>query len=228
MAVTAFLSAIAGGVTTIVAQETIKYWRSPSISVGLYEAKAVEPYIPHREGTPSKLATGQRDVLRRRLYKDIHLIVSNTGKKPARGCEATMDIFKDGEEIPKPIRLGWRRRPPILYMNEDQDEGYNSDTMRQRTGPCDINRKDSAKLDLLRLSVEVTEYPNEETTKEMNVDKLTTLSSFRNHDFDPNKKYRLDVSVTSSNADPAEISLQLNWNGEYGDEDLREAISVVE
>lgn len=140
--------------------------------------------------------------------KDIHLIIENQGYRPAKGCEAPLDIFEEGEEIPKPIRLGWRKRPPMLYKNLDDWE-----MMRQRTAPFDITRKSQAQLDLLRLR-----------TRE---DRLTTLSSFRSDDFEKDTEYRLDRAVTSSNANPQEISLRLNWDGGHDDASLREAITVV-
>lgn len=190
------MSAVAGGVVSLVGRHAIVYWRRPKLSLDLYEAGGQRPYIPHRS-----LPNGE-------LVKDIHLIIENQGYRPAKGCEATLDVLEEGKEIPKPIRLGWRKRPPYLYQNLEPGE-----MMRQRTAPFDVNRKSQAQLDLLRLR-----------TKK---DKLTTLSSFRSHDFEKDTEYRLNLTVTSSNANPQEISFYLNWNGGHDDASLREAITVA-
>lgn len=205
------IPAVAGGVVgsilTLGGRQLIVYWRRPKLSLDLYEAGGQRPYIAQRTLIEGE-ATNEQAVTQGELVKDIHLLVENQGYRPAKGCEATLDIFEECEEVPKPIRLGWRKRPPILYKNLDDWE-----MMRQRTASFDINRKSQAQLDLLRLR-----------TKE---DRLTTLSSFRSHDFEKDTEYRLDLTVTSSNANPEEISLRLNWDGGHEDASLQEAISVI-
>lgn len=200
-------SAVAGGAVSLGGRRLLVYWRRPKLSLDFYEAGGQRPYVAQRTLIEEK-ATDEKDAVTREVVKDVHLIVENRGYRPAKGCEATLDIFKEGEEVPKPIRLGWRKRPPILYKNLDDWK-----MMRQRTAPFDINRKSQRQLDLLRLR-----------TRE---NKLTTLSSFRSHDFEKNTEYRLELTVTSSNTNPEEISLRLNWNGEQDDASLREAITIV-
>lgn len=190
------VSAVAGGGISLVGRELIVYLRRPKLSLDLYEAQEQRPYVVQRTFTDGE------------PVKDVHLIVENQGCRPAKGCEATLDISEEGKEIPKPIRLGWRKRPPILYQNLEDWE-----MMRQRTAPLDINRKSRAQLDLLRLRTE-------ENT-------LTTLSSFRSHDFERDTEYRLDLTVTSSNANPEDISLRLKWDGEHEDASVQEAITVI-
>lgn len=203
------LSAVAGGAVSLGGRQLLVYWRRPKLSLDLHEAGGQRPYIAQRTLIRREAKNEQDAVASGELVKDIHLIVQNQGYRPAKGCEARLDIYHEGEEIPKPIRLGWRRRPPIYYQDLNDWE-----IMRQRTAPVDINRKSHAQLDLLRLrTVE---------------NKLTTLSSFRSHDFEKDTEYRLDLTITSSNADPRELSLRLNWNGGDDDLNLQEAITITE
>lgn len=216
------LSAVIGGAASLAGREAIRFYRRPRISLDLYDAKRMNPYVITRTLDEGPIDYAGRQVTQRKIAKDVHLLVENHGYRPVRGCEATMDIYEEEKEIPKPVRLGWRKRPPVLYQNLDFGEA-----MRQRTAPFDINRKSQAQLDLLRLQCRLIEDAETGEIVDRNVDKLTTLSSFRNHNFDADTEYRLDITVTASNTDPEDISLRLHWDGTIDDAALREAVSVA-
>lgn len=211
------MAAVAGGAVTLGGREAIRYYRRPRLSLGLQEVRGEKPFIVKREMENDVIDS---QTTQQKIAKDIHVEVTNKGYRPALGCEATVDIFENGEEIPKPIRLGWRKRPPLLYENQNFGE-----TVRQRTAPFDINRKSKAQLDLLRLRYQLLEDNGKVVDR--NVEKLTMLSSFRSHDFEKDTKYEFEVTVTSSNADPETIRLQLDWNGGIEDNDLQDAISII-
>lgn len=218
------ISAVAGGVvggaTSLIGREAIRVYRRPRLSLDLYEAKGARPYIVTRSIDETSLNKGGQKILEQKMAKDIHLIVENKGYRAVQGCEATMDVFEEDEEIPKSIRLGWRKRPPVLYQDLDSE----SEAMRQRTAPFVINRKSEAQLDLLRCRYAITRDAKTREKLDEKVEKLTTLSSFRSHDFENDTEYRLEVTVTSSNADPEDITLRLNWDGQIDDESLEDAI----
>lgn len=212
-----------GGGASLLLREGVRYYRRPRLVIDLYEAQGEQPYFPSRNLGKARVHLDDQKVTRYNRTKDIHLSVSNGGLRPARGCEVTMDIYEEGKEIPKPIRLGWRKRRPVLYDELSDPEG-----MRQRTAPFDINRRDDALLDVLRLHY--FEFQSEQTEEvvKREVDKLTTLASFRPHEFDPETDYRLEITLTGSNVNPSSISLNLHWNRGLEDEDLQSAIEVRE
>lgn len=221
MPIIELLSAAIGGAASLAGREAIQFYRRPRVSLDLYGAQGTEPYVVTRVLDEEPIDNAGRQVVQRKIAKDLHLLVENRGYRPVRGCEATMDVYEKGEEIPKPIRLGWRKRPPVLYQNLDSGEA-----MRQRTAPFDINRKSRTQLDLLRLRC-CLEEDETGAIVEQNVEKLTTLSSFRNHDFEADTEHRLDVTVTASNTDPEDISLRLHWDGTMKNAALQEAVSII-
>ena len=214
-------SAVMGGIVTLGGREILSAYRRPKISLDLYELDGIRPFVVDRQLNKSVIDTQHGRLINIEMAKDIHIIVGNTGYRPAKGCEATMNIKEDGTEVPNPIRLGWRKRPPILYQNLDFGE-----QMRQRTAPMDINRESKALLDILRLKYEKRKYKEEKEFKKECKD-LTTLSAFRNHDFQKNIQYEIEITVTSANTNPESIELRLKWDGGYKNEDLQSAISVV-
>ena len=213
-----FISAIIGGVASLVGNEAIQYYRRPRISLEIYR-KEHEPLVVTRTLDTGPIEVSGQGAVRRELVKDIHLLVTNEGLRPVQGCEATLVVYDEGEPLPEPIRLGWRKRPPKLYNDIDQLEA-----MRQRTAPFAINRKSSEQLDLLRLHYSGIKDRETNQVLDTTVEELTTLSAFPRHGFQSDKKYELEVMVSSSNANPETISLELNWDGSLN---MKNAISVI-
>lgn len=222
------LVAFGGGGVAVLLREGIKHYRRPKLELELLKDSDNKVIIKKRF---SKIIDGSSSTYTKRMdVKDIYLKVKNNGHRPAKNCEARLKIFEEGERLYEPIRLGWRKRPPGLY-----DDLENQKAMRLRTQPINLNKKGETLLDLLRLKYKV--YLDEETINYLNeegkepphkeAEDFRTLASFNSHSFEKNTDYVLEVVVTSSNANPKSFKLKLNWSGKEKDKELRNSIEVL-
>ncbi|MCO8266565.1 hypothetical protein NKF06_08205 [Haloferax sp. AB510] len=222
-AATALAGGLGGGIITVGAQQFLRQRNAPALALDWYSNQAASPSILTRiidkqearfENIP--------DTETRYKAKDIHLILENTGRTPARECQVKAEIYEGGSRNPQPVRLGTRINPPILYEGLSRGE-----QIRERTAPFQVNRNDSVLIDLLRLSYEEIVDESDSKTETTN-ESLHTLASFRQIQFDPNTKYTLHVTVTAANAAPAKFGLTLQWDGSVDDQALRDALNKTE
>lgn len=222
-AATALAGGVGGGLITVTAQRLIRRHNAPSLTLDWYSNQAASPAILTRiidkqeaqfENIP--------DAETRHKAKDIHLLLENGGRTPAKECQVKTEIYEGGTRNPQPVRLGTRINPPILYEGLSKGE-----QIRKRTAPFQVNRDDSVLIDLLRLSYEEIDDGNDNKTETTN-ESLHTLASFRQVEFEPSTNYTLHITVTAANAKPAKFGLTLQWDGSVDDHALRDAFNKTE
>jgi hypothetical protein len=222
-AATALAGGVGRGVITVGAQQFLRRRNAPALALDWYSNQAASPAILTRiiDKQEARFANIP-DTETRHKAKDIHLILENTGRTPARECQVKAEIYESGSRNPQPVRLGTRINPPILYEGLSKGE-----QIRERTAPFQVNRNDSVLIDLLRLSYEEIDDERDSKTEASN-GSLHTLASFRQIEFAPNTKYTLHVTVTAANAKPARFGLTLQWDGSVGDQALQDALKKTE
>jgi hypothetical protein len=208
----------AGGAVAVLLREGVRVIRTPRFDIDHYEAQGERPHIPRRIMSEDPVDISGERAVKREVALDLHLSIGNIGYKPAKRCEVSLDIYEEGELLPKPIRLGSRRKPPKLY------EKQTPESLRDRISPFDINKKDAVLVDLLRLRFIEYEKKSTENIVHKHLNKLTTLSSFESHDFKMDTDYMLEINVTGANANPKTARIELNWNGGIEVEDLKSSI----
>lgn len=219
----ALAGGVGGGLFTVGAQQLIRRRNAPTLTLDWYSNQAASPVLIDRTiETEEAHIDNLPDSATHHRAKDVHLLLENAGRTPARECQVKAEIYQGGSRIPQPVRLGTRINPPILYEGLDRGE-----RIRERTAPFQVNRADSVIIDLLRLSYRETTAEDDSAT-DINDVSLHTLGSFRQIEFQPDTKYTLHVTVTASNADPAEFGLTLEWDGSPDKHAFRDAIHQVE
>jgi len=210
---------VGGGIITVGLQQAIQKYRSPSLELDWFTNQGTTPAIVERKISTNSADTQHGRLITNRLAKDIHLILKNNGKAPARECQVKADIHEGTSKNPQPIRLGTRINPPLLYKELEMSE-----RMRKRTVPFQINRDDYILIDLLRLDYKKEFYEGEDDESVRDIS-LNTLASFRNFEFEVGVKYNFKVTVTSANADPVEFRLVLEWDGSIENDDILNSIN---
>lgn len=180
------VSALLGALAAVVLREAfIWIWR-PRLKVDFEEFGGRKPYVNQLHETSGETMFPQSPPT---LARYLRLRVVNDGGRAADGCEAKLEVRRDGTLDPAVFILHWARRDAGIFKEPDQ-----------YFAAVTINRGGSEALDLLRLAQAAQQ-----------------IGSVSTHTFwfEPNVRYDLTVVITAANAAPRTFRLFLLWDGTW-------------